>query len=66
MLHHCVDFMRKETRSFEYTKDVLDTLGVAVRAELARVGALMDRDGAGGGQNKMLEAIIKKLEDIPV
>lgn len=65
MLHHCVDFMRKETQSFAYTKDVLDTLGSAVRAELARVGALMGREGQGG-ENRMLEAIISKLEDIPV
>lgn len=62
MLHHCVDFMRKETRSFAYTKAVLDTLGGAVRAELARVGALL----GGKGENRMLQTIIEKLEQIPV
>ena len=71
VLQHCVDFMRKETRSFAYTKAVLDTLGSAVRTELARVEGLMAAaavggGGGGGGANGMLEAIIGKLEAIPV
>lgn len=64
MLHHCVDFMRSSTRSFEYTKEVLETLGKAVRTELARVGGLMELEN-GEKSNRMLEKILEKLEAIP-
>ena len=54
--------MRTNTKSFEYTKEVLNTLSIAVDKELARVSDLV---GGAKAKNVFLEKILAKLADIP-
>jgi geranylgeranyl diphosphate synthase type 3 len=51
---HTVDYLAKETKSFEYTRGVLDTLLKQIKDELAELGG-----------NRALEKIIEALESTP-
>ncbi|BEI84551.1 hypothetical protein CcaverHIS002_0411550 [Cutaneotrichosporon cavernicola] len=51
---HTVDYLAKETKSFEYTRGVLDTLLKQIKDEVAELGG-----------NRALEKIIEALEKTP-
>lgn len=61
LLAHCVEHMREETRSLEYTLGVLATLRGAVGREVERLRGELEGEGRTGARNEKLEKVLAAL-----